>query len=119
MKSRSEPALDTQRQASSTSTPGAGHSPAPPASALGTEVPSSFRERCREMDYPEPGTDKFAYCALCFTGETEEKHQLLGYEVPESMESAIQREKAVRKWNRAWKIAWNMPETAICVQGWS
>ena len=32
--------------------------------------------------------------------------QLVGYEVPESMESAIQREKAVRKWNRAGKIAW-------------
>lgn len=33
----------------------------------------AYRERCREMDYPDPGADKFAYCALCFTGETEEK----------------------------------------------
>ena len=31
-------------------------------------------------------------------------HRLIWYEVHESMESAIQREKALKKWNRAWKI---------------
>ena len=31
-------------------------------------------------------------------------HQLVWYEVHESMESAIMREKALKKWNRAWKI---------------
>ena len=31
-------------------------------------------------------------------------HRLVWYEVHESMESAISREKALKKWNRAWKI---------------
>ena len=31
-------------------------------------------------------------------------HRLVWYEVHESMESAIQREGAIKKWNRAWKI---------------
>ena len=31
-------------------------------------------------------------------------HRLVWYEVHDSMESAIQREKAIKKWNRAWKI---------------
>ena len=31
-------------------------------------------------------------------------HRLVWYEVHECMESAIQREKAIKKWNRAWKI---------------
>ena len=31
-------------------------------------------------------------------------HRLVWYEVHESMESAIQRERAIKKWNRAWKI---------------
>ena len=31
-------------------------------------------------------------------------HRLVWYEVHESMESAILREKAIKKWNRAWKI---------------
>ena len=31
-------------------------------------------------------------------------HRLVWYEVHESMESAILREKAVKKWNRAWKV---------------
>ena len=31
-------------------------------------------------------------------------HNLVWYEVHESMESAIRREKALKKWNRAWKI---------------
>ena len=31
-------------------------------------------------------------------------HRLVWYEVHESMESAIGREKALKKWNRAWKI---------------
>ena len=31
-------------------------------------------------------------------------HRLVWYEVHDSMESAITREKAMKKWNRAWKI---------------
>ena len=31
-------------------------------------------------------------------------HKLVWYEVHETMESAIAREKALKKWNRAWKI---------------
>ena len=31
-------------------------------------------------------------------------HRLVWYEVHETMESAIVREKALKKWNRAWKI---------------
>ena len=31
-------------------------------------------------------------------------HELVWYEVHETMESAIIREKALKKWNRAWKI---------------
>ena len=31
-------------------------------------------------------------------------HRLVWYEVHPSMESAISREKALKKWNRAWKI---------------
>ena len=31
-------------------------------------------------------------------------HRLVWYEVHESMDSAISREKALKKWNRAWKI---------------
>ena len=31
-------------------------------------------------------------------------HRLVWYEVHESMESAITREKRLKKWNRAWKI---------------
>ncbi len=31
-------------------------------------------------------------------------HKLVWYEVHETMESAIMREKALKKWNRAWKI---------------
>ena len=31
-------------------------------------------------------------------------HDLVWYEVHETMESAITREKALKKWNRAWKI---------------
>ena len=31
-------------------------------------------------------------------------HDLVWYEVHDSMESAISREKALKKWNRAWKI---------------
>ena len=30
--------------------------------------------------------------------------QLVWYEMHESMESAIQREKQIKKWNRAWKV---------------
>ena len=32
-------------------------------------------------------------------------HMLVWYEVHETMESAIRKEKALKKWNRAWKIA--------------
>lgn len=31
-------------------------------------------------------------------------HQLVWYEVHETMESAIQREKRVKEWKRAWKL---------------
>ena len=31
-------------------------------------------------------------------------HTLVWYEVHESMESAIVREKSLKKWNRAWKL---------------
>ena len=31
-------------------------------------------------------------------------HRLVWYEVHDTMESAISREKALKKWNRAWKI---------------
>ncbi|MHA6206163.1 GIY-YIG nuclease family protein [Dyella soli] len=31
-------------------------------------------------------------------------HRLVWYEVHETMESAIRREKAIKKWMRAWKI---------------
>lgn len=31
-------------------------------------------------------------------------HRLVWYEVHETMESAISREKALKKWNRAWKV---------------
>ena len=31
-------------------------------------------------------------------------HRLVWYEVHESIESAIRREKALKKWNRAWKV---------------
>ncbi len=31
-------------------------------------------------------------------------HDLVWYEVHDSMESAIGKEKALKKWNRAWKI---------------
>ncbi|AIF45915.1 GIY-YIG nuclease family protein [Dyella japonica] len=31
-------------------------------------------------------------------------HMLVWYEVHELMESAISREKAIKKWNRAWKL---------------
>ncbi len=31
-------------------------------------------------------------------------HRLVWYEAHETMESAITREKALKKWNRAWKI---------------
>ena len=31
-------------------------------------------------------------------------HRLVWYEVHETMESAISREKSLKKWNRAWKI---------------
>ena len=31
-------------------------------------------------------------------------HQLVWYEMHESMESAIQREKSMKEWKRAWKL---------------
>jgi putative endonuclease len=33
-----------------------------------------------------------------------EVHQLVWYELHENMESAISREKALKKWNRIWKL---------------
>ena len=38
-----------------------------------------------------------------FTGQYN-VHRLVWYEVHESMESAITREKAIKKWRRQWKI---------------
>ncbi len=32
-------------------------------------------------------------------------HRLVWYEAHETIETAIQREKNIKKWNRAWKIA--------------
>jgi putative endonuclease len=32
-------------------------------------------------------------------------HMLVWYESHETMESAIQREKSIKKWNREWKLA--------------
>ena len=32
-------------------------------------------------------------------------HSLVWYELHETMESAIRREKAMKKWRRAWKVA--------------
>jgi putative endonuclease len=32
-------------------------------------------------------------------------HKLVWYEVHETMESAIQQEKGIKKWNRKWKLA--------------
>jgi putative endonuclease len=32
-------------------------------------------------------------------------HRLVWFEVHETMESAIQREKRIKKWNRKWKLA--------------
>lgn len=34
---------------------------------------SAYRQRCRERGLPEPGADRFAYLALCYTGETDEQ----------------------------------------------
>ena len=85
-----------------TSTPGRGptqHAPSPPSGSpaaspravpwvadhhytLATVLTSyeqtealfgAYRKRCEEMNYPEPGSDRFAYCALTFTGETDQK----------------------------------------------
>src|SRR5215212_3674610 len=45
---------------------------------------ASYKRRCAERGFDEPGSDRFAYLALCFTGETEEEaveggKQLLWY----------------------------------------
>jgi alkanesulfonate monooxygenase SsuD/methylene tetrahydromethanopterin reductase-like flavin-dependent oxidoreductase (luciferase family) len=37
-----------------------------------------YRDRCRERGFPEPGPDRFAYLALCYTGETDEEAQREG-----------------------------------------
>ncbi len=34
---------------------------------------NTYRERCRQQALPEPGSDKFAYLALCYTAETDEQ----------------------------------------------
>ena len=49
-------------------------------------------------------------------------HMLVWYEVHETMESAIQREKAIKEWKRTWKIRrigemnpdWNDLYESIC-----
>lgn len=38
----------------------------------------AYRRHCEEMNYPEPGPDRFGYCALCFTGETENQAEEVG-----------------------------------------
>ena len=35
----------------------------------------AYRERCRERGFAEPGPDRFAYLALCYTAETDEQAQ--------------------------------------------
>ena len=37
-----------------------------------------YRARCRDRGLPEPGSDKFAYLALCHTGETDAQAQETG-----------------------------------------
>ena len=37
-----------------------------------------YRERCREMAYPEPAPEKFAYLGLCCTGETDQQAEETG-----------------------------------------
>ena len=39
----------------------------------------------------------------CFTKKYQVDH-LVWYEIHETMESAIQREKAIKEWQRAWKL---------------
>ncbi|HLH23740.1 MAG TPA: LLM class flavin-dependent oxidoreductase [Chloroflexota bacterium] len=34
---------------------------------------NTYKERCREKGFPEPGPDRFAYLALTFVGDTEEQ----------------------------------------------
>jgi len=38
----------------------------------------TYKQRCVEMGYPEPGSDRFAYLALVYVGETEEDAQDYG-----------------------------------------
>ncbi len=35
----------------------------------------AYLDRCREKGLPEPGSDRFAYLALCYTAETDEQAQ--------------------------------------------
>ena len=37
-----------------------------------------YRARCRAKGHPEPGPEKFAYLALCYTGETDERAEEVG-----------------------------------------
>jgi alkanesulfonate monooxygenase SsuD/methylene tetrahydromethanopterin reductase-like flavin-dependent oxidoreductase (luciferase family) len=37
-----------------------------------------YKKRCEEQGLPEPGPDRFAYLALCYTGETDEEAQEYG-----------------------------------------
>ena len=37
-----------------------------------------YWDRCREMGYPEPGPDRFAYLGLCYTGETDKQAEEVG-----------------------------------------
>jgi alkanesulfonate monooxygenase SsuD/methylene tetrahydromethanopterin reductase-like flavin-dependent oxidoreductase (luciferase family) len=41
----------------------------------------TYRQRCIEKGLPEPTSDKFAYLALCHTGETDEEAQETGKEL--------------------------------------
>lgn len=36
---------------------------------------NAYKQRCAERGFPEPGPDRFAYLALCYTAETDEQAQ--------------------------------------------
>jgi alkanesulfonate monooxygenase SsuD/methylene tetrahydromethanopterin reductase-like flavin-dependent oxidoreductase (luciferase family) len=42
---------------------------------------NTYRDRCTERELPQPGPDKFAYLALCYTAETDEAAQDYGKEL--------------------------------------
>jgi len=42
---------------------------------------NTYKRRCAEMGYPEPGADKFAYLALVYVSDSEEDAQTYGQEL--------------------------------------